>query len=69
MIVMPLEPAPPPTSVSSRDCPVCGQPVHWSQVPEYVPAENYWELNNRPKVYATPKLELIASHERPDKRV
>jgi hypothetical protein len=38
MIVMPPEPAPPQTSVSSRDCPVCGQPVHWSR---------YW-LRTRP---------------------
>lgn len=21
----------PPTSISSRDCPVCGEPVHWSR--------------------------------------
>lgn len=46
-----------------------GQPVHWSQVPEYVPAENYWDLNKRAKVYATPRLELVrAGGDMPDDR-
>jgi hypothetical protein len=41
-----------------------GQPVHWSQVTDYVPSENYWSLNKRHTVYTSRHLELIRDPER-----
>lgn len=36
-----------------------GQPVHWEFVADYVPAKDYWALNEKKVVYKRPKLELI----------
>ena len=36
-----------------------GQPVHWELVTDYVPAKDYWALNEKKVVYKRPKLELI----------
>jgi len=44
-----------------------GQPVHWSQVPEYEPSENYWQLNNKSKIFRETKLELVSMEDANDR--
>jgi hypothetical protein len=39
-----------------------GKPVHWADMPEYVPSEDYWNINKRAFVHKTPKLELVTHH-------
>lgn len=44
-----------------------GQPVHWSSVNDYIPSEDYWNINKRESVRKTRHLELVSS--RPPTRV
>jgi len=36
-----------------------GQPVHWSEVTDYVPSEDYWDINRKAIVRKTKHLELV----------
>lgn len=36
-----------------------GRPVHWSEVQDYAPSEDFWNINQREPVRKTTKLELI----------
>ena len=40
-----------------------GQPVHWSQIEDYLPSEDYWNINKRDVVRKTKRLELIHSEQ------
>jgi hypothetical protein len=41
-----------------------GRPVHWSQMPDYHPSEDFWNINKRDAIRKTRKLELV--HTNPD---
>ena len=43
-----------------------GKPVHWAEVTDYQPSEDYWSINKRETVRKTPKLELVRSDLQPD---
>lgn len=36
-----------------------GKPIHWSEVADYQPSEDYWEINRKKLVRKMPKLELV----------
>ncbi len=38
-----------------------GKPVHWSKIADYVPAEDFWNLNQRQPVRKSRHLELVTS--------
>lgn len=42
-----------------------GKPVHWSEVPDYFPSEDFWNINKRDAVLKTRKLELVYSQTEP----
>jgi hypothetical protein len=42
-----------------------GQPVHWSLVADYLPSEDFWNINKRDVVRKTHKLELVHSSSNP----
>lgn len=44
-----------------------GKPVHWSEVPNYKPSEDYWNINKRNSIRRETKLELIKSTQVPGK--
>lgn len=47
-----------------------GKPLHWSEVEEYNPIKNYWDLNNPQRFMKTTKLELIRTnnHDKSDNK-
>jgi hypothetical protein len=38
-----------------------GKPVHWAEIPDYHPSEDYWSINKREIIRKFPKLELVKS--------
>jgi hypothetical protein len=38
-----------------------GRQVHWSEVKDYQPSEDFWNINKRDVIRKTPKLELVFS--------
>ena len=36
-----------------------GKPVHWSDMDDYVPSEDYWDINRKKAIRKTRQLELI----------
>lgn len=38
-----------------------GRQVHWSEVKDYQPSEDFWNINRKDAVRKTPKLELVHS--------
>jgi hypothetical protein len=38
-----------------------GRQVHWSEVKDYSPSEDFWNINKRDAIRKTPKLELVFS--------
>ena len=44
-----------------------GNPVHWSEVSDYVPSEDFWNINKRDAVMKTRKLELVHTQPTPRK--
>ncbi len=42
-----------------------GKPVHWSDVNDYVPSEDFWDINKREPIRRTTKLELVHSQHDP----
>ena len=38
-----------------------GKPVHWSEVPNYKPSEDYWNINKRNSIRRETRLELVKS--------
>lgn len=38
-----------------------GRQVHWSDVKDYSPSEDFWNINKRDAIRKTPKLELVFS--------
>jgi hypothetical protein len=42
-----------------------GKPVHWSEVADYVPSEDFWNINRKDAVMKTRKLELIVTQPEP----
>lgn len=42
-----------------------GKPVHWSEVADYHPSEDFWNINKRDAVMKTRKLELIYTQSEP----
>lgn len=36
-----------------------GKPVHWSEVPNYKPSEDYWNINKRNSIRRETRLELV----------
>jgi hypothetical protein len=43
-----------------------GKPVHWSEVADYSPSEDFWNINKRDTVQKTRRLELV--HTQPDQK-
>lgn len=44
-----------------------GKPVHWSEVTDYHPSEDFWNINKRDTVVKTRKLELVYTNSEPKK--
>lgn len=38
-----------------------GRPVHWSDVKDYAPSEDFWNINKRDPIHKSKKLELVYS--------
>lgn len=38
-----------------------GRPVHWSDVKDYTPSEDFWNINQRDPIHQSKKLELVYS--------
>ena len=43
-----------------------GRPVHWSQVDDYTPSEDFWNLNKRDTVKKSTRLQLVYSRSKQD---
>jgi len=39
-----------------------GRPIHWSEVPDYQPSEDFWNINRKDAVQKTRKLELVPTN-------
>ena len=39
-----------------------GRPIHWSDVKDYAPSEDFWNINQRDPIHKSKKLELVYSH-------
>jgi hypothetical protein len=44
-----------------------GKPVHWSEVSDYTPAEDFWNINERKPVRKVRHLELVSTSPNPQK--
>lgn len=42
-----------------------GRPVHWSEVKDYSPSEDFWNINKRDPIHKSTKLELVYSQPSP----
>ena len=44
-----------------------GKPVHWSEIEDYSPSEDFWNINKRDTVMKTRHLELILTNPGPER--
>lgn len=42
-----------------------GKPVHWSEIGDYSPSEDFWNINKRDTILKTRKLELVHTQPEP----